>query len=240
MRGVEPKQKESPRELLPLFTGAGTPARSAGHPSTVTLDDVVDGGPTRRGEWVLTGQAFRKFLACLDDDPERAGAQYEVIRRKLVKSFDWRGAHFPEECADETINRVIRKLESGETFRDIATYCYGTSRLVFLETLKKPDSRQVSLDELTSVAAPILEERDSSERHCFDRCLSELPMEGRQLILQYYQEERRDKINNRQAMADRLGIPLNALRSRVQRIRDKLEHCAADCLGRPLPADRRK
>jgi RNA polymerase sigma factor (sigma-70 family) len=179
----------------------------------------------------LTAEAFERFLSCLDADSDRAGTQYETIRRKLVKSFDWRGAHFPEECADETINRVIRKLESGESIRDIPTYCYGMSRFVFLETLRKPDYRRVSLDELSSVAAPPDEEEESGERDCFERCLSELPAEGRQLILQYYQDEKRHKINNRQAMANRLGIPLNALRSRVQRIKDKLEQCVAGCIG---------
>ncbi len=183
----------------------------------------------------MTGEAFDLFLSCLDADAEQVGEKYEAIRRKLIKYFDWRGAHFPEECADETINRVIRKLESGETIRDIPTYCYGIARLVFLETLKKPDNRRTSLDELIPVAAPQpFQEEESAELECFERCLSELPEESRQLILQYYQDERREKINNRQAMADRLGIPLNALRSRVQRIRDKLERCAANCLGKPL------
>ncbi|MEW6734893.1 MAG: sigma-70 family RNA polymerase sigma factor [Acidobacteriota bacterium] len=184
-------------------------------------------------ESVLTGGAFKRFLSCLDADTERAGEKYEAIRRKLVKVFDWRGAHFPEECADETINRIIRKLESGETIHDIPTYCYGIARLVFLETLKKPSNRKVSLDELNSVAAPPLQEEENAQQECFERCLGKLPIETRQLILQYYQDERRDKINNRQALADRLGIPLNALRSRVQRIRDKLEQCITNCLGKP-------
>jgi DNA-directed RNA polymerase specialized sigma24 family protein len=103
---------------------------------------------------VLTGGAFERFLSCLDADIEHAGEKYEAIRRKLVKYFDWRGAHFPEECADETLDRVVRKLEAGETIRDIPTYCHGIARLVFLETLKKPDNRRVGLDELSSVAAP--------------------------------------------------------------------------------------
>jgi DNA-directed RNA polymerase specialized sigma24 family protein len=191
----------------------------------------LDAAPKTRTEWTLTREAFHRLLSCLDAVTERAGAQYEAIRRKLVKSFDWRGAHFPEECADETLNRVIRKLEAGGTIRDIPTYCYGIARLVFLETLKKPDNRHVSLDELSSVAAASFQEEDSIERDCFERCLGELPMESRQLILQYFQDERRDKINNRQAMANRLGIPLNALRSRVQRIKDKLERGVRDCLG---------
>jgi RNA polymerase sigma factor (sigma-70 family) len=142
---------------------------------------------------------------------------------------------FPEECADETINRLIRKLEFGETIRDIPTYSLGIARLVFLEMLKKPESRQVNLDDLSSFTAPSIEQEDSAQLACFDRCLSELPIESRQLILQYYQDEQRTKINNRQAIADRLGIAVNALRSRVQRIRDKLERCITNCIGGPSP-----
>ena len=204
------------------------------NPSGISLETEVRDTRRSQKEWVLTGAAFARLLSCLDQDTERAGEQYEAIRRKLIKTFDWRGASFPEECADETLNRVIRKLESGDTIRDIPTYCYGMARLVFLETLKKPDSRRVSLDELNSVVAPSLQEEDSGEQECFEQCLGELPIESRQLILQYYQDERREKINNRQAIADRLGIPLNALRSRVQRIKDKLEQCVAGCLGKGL------
>ncbi|MCM3901132.1 MAG: hypothetical protein ND866_05455 [Pyrinomonadaceae bacterium] len=186
-------------------------------------------------EWVLTGEALERFLSCLDANPEHAGRKYEAIRQKLVKIFDWRGARFPEECADETINRVVRKLEYGQEIRDIPTYCQGVARLVFLEALKKAENREVSLDELKSVpAAPVLPEDDSEQRKCFVRCLSELPIESRQLILQYYEDERRVKINNRQAMANQLGIPLNALRSRVQRIRNKMEQCIGYCLSRSL------
>jgi DNA-directed RNA polymerase specialized sigma24 family protein len=195
---------------------------------------AVNDPRTIRTEWVLTGEGLERLLACLDDDVEVAGEKYEAIRRKLVKFFDWRGAHFPEECADETIDRVIRKLESGETIRDIPTYCAGIARLVFLETLKTPDRRRVSLDDLGPIAAPSLQTQENAQQTCFERCLSELPIESRRLILQYYQDERRRKINNRQALADSLEIPLNALRNRVQRIRDKLEQCVTRCIG-PSP-----
>jgi RNA polymerase sigma factor (sigma-70 family) len=190
---------------------------------------------------VLTSEAFARFLSCLDTDAERAGEKYESVRRKLVKIFDWRGAHFPEECADETINRVVRKLESGETISDIPTYCHGVARLVFLETMKSPDRRRVGLDELHSTpAAPPHREEDGDRQECFERCFGKLPVESRQLLLRYYEDERRDKINNRQALAEHLGIPPNALRSRVQRLRDKLEQCVTDCLGVPQSPGKKK
>lgn len=191
----------------------------------------MDGVSVSKSEWALSAEALAAFLACLDPDSDRAGEKYESLRLTLMKFFDWRGAHFPEELADETINRVIRKIDEGQTVRDIPTYCHGVARLVLLERLKGPENRRADFEELPQAAlvAPEPEERDERE-DCFEQCLKTLPVESRQLILQYYGDEKRDKINRRLAMAERLGIPLNALRSRAQRIRNRLEECVNGCL----------
>ncbi|MGE0128354.1 MAG: RNA polymerase sigma factor [Blastocatellales bacterium] len=185
----------------------------------------MDGVLPQKLKWELTSEALAKFLACLDQDSERAGDKYESIRLALVKFFDWRRAPFPEELADESLNRVIRKIDEGESLRDVQTYCHGVARLVLLESLKRPDSRRADIEELDQVAAPEPEIKTDERLARFERCLRELPAESRRLILQYYQDERRLKINNRLSLAERLGIPLNALRRRAQRIRDKLEEC---------------
>jgi len=39
---------------------------------------------------------------------------------------------------DETFNRVTRRLEEGETIRDLPTYCHGVARMVFLQSLERP------------------------------------------------------------------------------------------------------
>jgi len=192
--------------------------------------DVVS---VSKSEWTLSAEALARFLVCLDPDSDRAGEKYESLRLTLMKFFDWRGAQFPEECADETINRVIRKIDEGETIRDIPTYCHGVARLVLLEMLKGPESRRADFEELPPAAlvAPKPEEKDE-RRECFEGCLKELPVESRQLILQYYSDEKREKIDRRSALARRLGIPLNALRSRAQRIRNRLEECVNGCLNK--------
>ena len=190
----------------------------------------MDGAAIPDSKWVLTREALVRFLACLDSNVDRAGERYEEIRLRLVKFFDWRGSHLPEECADETINRVIRKLDSGENLRDIETYCLGVARLVFLESLRRPEQKQIDLTVASEIASPSIPS-NSEQQRCFDRCLNTLPPESRLLILEYYQDEERKKINNRQNLADRLGVSLNALRSRTQRIRERLERCIAQCLG---------
>ena len=183
--------------------------------------------------WTLTEESFAKFLARLSPDKELAGAEYENLRLMLIKLFDWRGAHFPEECADETLNRVARKIDSGEVIRDLVSYSHAIARLVFLETLKHPDRKRISLDELTPVAAVDPEpETDDIRRQCFNDCLGKLPAASQYLILEYYREQKRDKVANRMRLAKELAIPLNALRSRAQRVRDKLEVCVNRCRQR--------
>jgi len=48
------------------------------------------------------------------------------------------------------------------------------------------------------------------------------------LILRYYQGEQRAKIENRRALAERLGLTINALRIRASRIRSRLEACVIE------------
>jgi DNA-directed RNA polymerase specialized sigma24 family protein len=186
-------------------------------------------------EWSLTEEAFARFLALLDPDTERAGEKYEKLRLTLMKFFDWRGAHFPEECADETFNRVAKKIESGEIVHDITTYCHGVARMIFLESIRRPEHKRVSLDALASIGtASSAPEETNPQRDCLDHCLGSLPEEARQLILEYYESEKRGKIDNRLSLAEKLGIPLNALRSRAQRVRAKLEQCVNRCTKRRL------
>ncbi len=191
----------------------------------------MDALPGSKTEWSLTAEAFGKFLACLDPEAERAGEKYEAVRQTLLKFFDWRGAHFPEECADETLNRVIRKIDEGEMIRDIPTFCQGVARLVFLETLKRPEHKRTDFEAVPPQALTAPEpEAEDPRQECFNQCLRELPLESRQLIMQYYRDEKRAKINHRLTLAERLGLPLNALRSRAQRIRNRLEECVSRCL----------
>ena len=193
----------------------------------------MDNPSVSRSDWTLTEEAFAKLLARLDPDKERAGETYEMLRLRLVKFFDWRGAHFPEECVDETFNRVARKIESGGVISDMAAYCHGVARMIFLESLRHPAYKQISLNELSEApAVSPSREGTNLRRQCLEDCLSDLAAESRLLILEYYKDERRDKIDNRLSLAKRLGIPIDALRSRAQRVRDKLEKCVKRCVKR--------
>jgi DNA-directed RNA polymerase specialized sigma24 family protein len=186
---------------------------------------------SQRKNWILNQAAFDNLLAHLDADRERAGEQYEFIRRKLVRFFEWRRSAFPEDHADEVINRVARRIDEGEQIRDLKNFIYGVARMLFLETLKEQNKEAEALEQMPQPSAD-LEQLDESEplHGCLEACLRNLAAESRELIIQYYRKEKGAKIENRKALAKRIGIPLAGLRLRAHRLRAKIEDCINNCL----------
>jgi len=189
----------------------------------------VEPPPLPKNRWTLTQGAFDLLLSQLDADRREAGTKYEALRRKLMKFFQWRGCSFPEDLADDTINRVARNLEAGENIRHLAAYCAGIARHVFLESLRT--RRQEEVLHAVTYPSPTPPDEDP-RRECLERCLPELSAENFQLIVQYYQEDEKARIEARRNLAARLGIPPNALRIRAHRIRVRLQGCVEDCMRR--------
>lgn len=186
----------------------------------------------------LTGSAFDGLLGSLDANRERAAERYEDLRRVLLRFFEWRGAPFPEERADETLDRVARRLAEGVAVDNVGGYAYNVAKLVLLEARKGPDSRRADTGVADRAAdASLLAEADEQESRleCLDRCLSALPADGRTLIVDYYRDDERGRIAARRDLARRLGINGEALANRAQRLRDKLQACVLGCLRQVRP-----
>jgi len=180
----------------------------------------------------MTSPAFDKLLAAFAPDREEAGKVYERVHTKLIRYFEWRTIVPGDDWADETFNRVTRRIDEGKVIDDLMAYIYGVARHVCQEVIRDRDKEPVSLDETKeSQYAPLPDPVEPDAREdCFDCCMEQLLPENRGLILEYYQEERRAKIQIRQKLAERLRIPLNALRIRAHRIRINLEKCIRECL----------
>jgi DNA-directed RNA polymerase specialized sigma24 family protein len=203
---------------------------SSEHTSYSTVGNKT-GSP--KAKWSLTQAAFDKLLSCFSSNREEAGTQYELTRRKLVRFFEWRAVELAEDHADETLNRVARRIDEGQAIDNLQRYVYGVARIVFKEIIKQQKRAPIALEDAPQtlhLRAP--EQQDETDRRliCFDRCFDSLSPENRQLILDYYQEERGAKIQLRQQLADRMHIQLNALRIRAHRIRMSLEACISACL----------
>lgn len=182
-------------------------------------------------DWVLTEEGLNSFLEALDPDRQRAAEQYEHVRRSLMRYFHWRGSFFPERDADDTIDRVARKLRERQV-DDVYVYILGVARNVAHESIRAQSREQAQLAASGSFNSEALADAAFDRRlECCETCLGNLPPPQRELVLAYYEGEKQTKIANRQKLADKTGIPIERLRIQVHRIREKLETCITQCLS---------
>jgi DNA-directed RNA polymerase specialized sigma24 family protein len=190
-----------------------------------------------REEPTFTKLAFNRLLEWLDDGIDSNGERYLEIRRRLVAYFDRRNRLSADELADETLNRIARTLETGVAIMVTppARYCYVVARFVLLEDFRR-DHIHVRLDERRGTDAPALRGLQITEPDqgvavreqrldCLDQCLQKLKPEQRDMVVEYYRDTGRQKIERRRDLARRLGITMNALGIRASRIRGTLEAC---------------
>ncbi len=184
----------------------------------------------------MTERAFAKLLAAFDaEDEQRAALEYEAARERLVKLFRWRKLAEAEDAADETLNRVARRLDEGEQIENLSAFIGGVARFVLLEKFKQRE--RVALEdvapEILSENPKEFEETENEQKLvCFKRCLNELPEDTRRIVVEYYEADAGGaKIDHRKQMAARLGLEMNALRNRALRARTRLEDCIKKCLG---------
>ncbi len=243
-RNAKRETRNAKRETtLPQFDG--TVFSHTGSRAVENVKDTSIQKAERKKDWALTQGAFRGLLAWLDEGRDSSGENYLETRRRLVSYFDRKSCLPPDELADETLNRVARRLEEEGSITGAtpAQYCYIVAKYVFLEYQRRTDRGQVSLDELSNPRHPasspaelsaLSEAAESRENRldCLERCLQNLEPDNRDLIIQYYRGEQRAKIDNRRALAARLGITTNALGIRACRVRDKLEACVSKCAER--------
>ena len=192
-----------------------------------------------REEPKITQVAFARLLGWLDDGVDSGGERYLEMRRRLVSYFDRRNRPSADELADETLNRIGKTLEQtgAIAIRPPARYCYVVAKFVLLEDFRR-ERKHVRFDESWDPGAAGSVARVGPDEglalqeqrlECLDRCLQELKPEQRELIVEYYADARRQKIERRRDLAARLGITMNALGIRAWRIRDGLMACMETC-----------
>lgn len=197
--------------------------------------------PRTKPPWILTQEAMDLLLARLHPDRELAGQAYQELRWKVTVFFEGRRCAFPEDLADETLNRIARKIWEGEQIVDVDRYALTVARYIFKESQRLPVRASLSLDDLlqdydfkisqNAECASADEAEDERRKECMRRCLLTLSAEQRELLVEYYQGEKRAKIDHRKEMAERLGMSPNALYLHIHRLREKLHACFEKCLA---------
>jgi RNA polymerase sigma factor (sigma-70 family) len=188
----------------------------------------------------LTPEDFDRLLQWLDPNPNQAAVKYEKTRIRLITYFAGGGCGCEaERLADETFDRVSRKLKKGEVSEsyegDKVFYFLGFARNIRHEYYKEP--------KLNELPTPIVEPEENKndpdaeeELECLDQCIDELPNEKRRLVIEYYLFEKAEKIEHHKKLATQLGIDIKVLRLRVHRTREQLRPCIEACLRRSRAA----
>jgi DNA-directed RNA polymerase specialized sigma24 family protein len=206
------------------------------------MGEITSQSVGRTRGWALTSGAFQRLLEWLDGGASSGGRKYLEMRRRLVAYFDRKNCTTPDELADETLNRVARRLEEEGAIEGDAPerYCYIVARFVFMEHLRETrkegalanDLRRLShADDLAAAKADDEPELKERRLNCLEQCLNRLEAASREIIARYYVGEARVKIEHRRSLAEELGITMNALSIRACRIRDRLESCVRECVG---------
>lgn len=176
----------------------------------------------------ITKDSFDALLEWLDPDRDIAARRYEVIRAGLIRLFVSNGLADAEHYADETVDRVIKRLPEirANYVNEPVRYFHGVARNVLREALRRRE-----------IATDVLPERSTTFRwaqsdlaECLRKCWRALPMEKRDLIYDYHVYDGHQKIESHKEMAGELTISVGALRTRAHHVRVDLEHCVKQCM----------
>lgn len=181
--------------------------------------------PNKRGR-DISAEEMNKFLSWLAPDREEAGRKYHEIHQCLTAIFIRRGYAAAEDMADEAINRVIHRVGRDSSFE-------GEDRIPYFVRVAANLHIERQRTKPPPLPSPPLDTDHDHERAdlCLEHCLQQLESDERDLILRYYQDEKRAKIESRRRLAEEFGLALETLRLKIHRIKARLRPCLEDCLA---------
>jgi len=184
----------------------------------------------------ISEDQFAGLLVKLGDEPLQAAARYEALRTRLIFYFRRRCLDFPEDLADEVLDRLARRLAEGAQIDSLPAFAMGIARFVAQEQVSRPFQLQVQ--EETFFDNIPAESRTESEEEKFagmEYCLNSLPAADVDLLETYYLGDGGSLIRARKSIAERLKISPEAVRQRVFFIRRRLRECMERRTARVMP-----
>lgn len=157
---------------------------------------------------------------------------YARLHTRLVSYFRLRFPAEAESLADEVMDRLARRLGEGTIVASLAGYALGIARLVGMEAgARQRKERDAARDALAQLELSRPEPEFDPALPALRACLDALGPESAAFILDYHAADSgTTRITRRQALAERLGLSLNALRNRALRLRIGLEKCVRERL----------
>lgn len=175
----------------------------------------------------ITPEQLQRLLQWFDADEDQAATLYLETRHRIEMYFAARKFQNAEELTDIVFERVLMRVDdwASQPDRKPIIFFFGVAKKVVLEQATIPDPVELPKD--------IVAEKNEGKEilaDCLEQCLARLSPEKHRLILEYYQDDRRAKIDHRKELAKKIGMSENALRLQVYRIRQELEICLRKCL----------
>jgi RNA polymerase sigma factor (sigma-70 family) len=173
----------------------------------------------------ITPESFASLLVALGDTPP-GGARYEQLRAKLIFFFSRRLLAFPEDLADEVLDRLAYRLSQHTEIASAEAFALGIARHVTQEQSGRKDQTQnVDHTFFDNVSAPTGTLSNEEEIVRMEQCLKKLPSSDARLLRGYYCATGNNQVKERKSLAEKLGVSPIALRQRVFLARQRLRKC---------------
>jgi len=174
----------------------------------------------------MDSNSFDRLLQFLDTDREAAGSQYELIRRKLIRLFQWRDALDPESLADRTLEEVGARLKKGAELRTADPFGYfaGVAHLVYKEILREMARSRAAAEANEAMLVSLLSKSKDETNIWADfakNIVKGLASSDLGLLEKYYQQEGPTEARLAK-VADDLGSSPSLVAAKIQELTNDL------------------
>jgi DNA-directed RNA polymerase specialized sigma24 family protein len=174
----------------------------------------------------ISQQQFAGLLLKLGKEPIESGARYEALRTRLIFYFSRKCLDFPEDLADEVLDRLARRLAEGTEIDSLTAFALGIARFVAQEQLSKPFQIQVQAETFfDNIPANSPTESMEETFSGMEYCLNRMTPADVELLERYYLGDGESLIRARKSISETLKISPEAVRQRIFSIRRRLRQC---------------
>jgi DNA-directed RNA polymerase specialized sigma24 family protein len=162
-----------------------------------------------------------ELLAIFDPNPAQAEEKYQELYQKLVLYFEWNRRPDPQDLAQETLRRGFTRLQQGQTItaEKPESYFYGIARNLVREGWSARVIEQLGDQERFPEPSTFHNLTREEQLVFLKECLRDLPKNELRMLVAYLAGEG-------ETWARKAGIPPATLRTRVHRIRKRLQRLA--------------
>src|SRR5439155_26425058 len=163
--------------------------------------------------------SYQEFLQCLGSEE-----RYQRLQAKLVFFFERNNCSDPIHWTGVTIDRVAAVFPVSEPIREIESWVFGFAKRVLHEAWRdqarvtsKNAETVISTEGSVESNTEVVNDEDPYER--MRQCFRGLAAEDQQLMISYFTTpEGLKRAEHRTRMTETLGITVNALRIRINKV----------------------